>query len=96
MRSASAGAMDAAGGGQGDGWEATGAGGSEGPSDAGTGSAGAAGGCLPCATSCMPISRIIVPVACQGMTECSGALDCPCHACMSRRELVSECSDAIV
>ena len=25
----------------------------------------------------------IVPVACQGMTgECSGALDCPCHACI--------------
>lgn len=61
--------MDAAGGGQGGGWEATGAGGSEGPSDAGTGSAGAAGGCLPCTTTCMPVPRIIVPVACQGMTE---------------------------
>jgi hypothetical protein len=34
VRSASAGAMDAAGGGQGDGWEATGAGGSEVPSNA--------------------------------------------------------------
>ena len=85
MRSAAAGAMDsdASGGGQGGGWEATGAGGSEGPSDAGTGSAGAAGGCLPRATSCMPVPRSIVPVACQGMTgECSGALDCPCHACI--------------
>ena len=85
MLSAAAGAMDASGGGQGGGRQAFGAGGSEGPSDAGsaTGSAGAAGGCLPCATSCMPVPRIILPVACQGMTgECSGALDCPCHACI--------------
>ena len=83
MRSAAAGAMDASGGGQGGGWEATGAGGSEGLSNVGTGSAGAAGGCLPCTTSCMPVPRSIVPVACQGMTgECSGALDCPCHACI--------------
>ena len=75
--------MDASGGGQGGGWEATGAGGSEGLSNVGTGSAGAAGGCLPCTTSCMPVPRSIVPVACQGMTgECSGALDCPCHACI--------------
>lgn len=57
MRSAAAGAMDASGGGQGGGWEATGAGGSEGLSNVGTGSAGAAGGCLPCTTSCMPVPR---------------------------------------
>jgi hypothetical protein len=83
VRSAAAGAVDASGGGQGGGWEATGAGGSEGLSGLGTGSAGAAGGCLPRSTSCMPVPRGIVPVACQGMTgECSGALDCPCHACI--------------
>jgi hypothetical protein len=53
--------------------------------ESGGAGAGAAGGCLPNATSRLSCSCTVgvVPIACKGITDqCSNALDCPCHACI--------------